>query len=98
MKMFDRIKEWASMPDGDKVQLDRRAFLQGMAVTSAGLFVPGVTLFDAGRIVQPEANPYWVRSDEPNNLRYTDDVGADFRLIEVSWVKDPLHGHCMVAA
>lgn len=55
MRIFDRIREWASASDDDKVQLDRRAFLKGMAVTSAGLLVPGAAVFDMGRIVRPEA-------------------------------------------
>ena len=62
MKFLDRIREWAGLSDDDKMQLDRRAFLKGMAVTSAGLFVPGAVVFDMGRVVRP-APPYlgWLR-------------------------------------
>jgi len=48
VRLFDRIKRWAETPDDDKVSLDRRAFLKGMAVTSAGLLVPGAAVFDMG--------------------------------------------------
>ena len=54
MSLFDRIKQWASSSDEDKVALDRRAFLKGMAVTSAGLLVPTVAFFDMGHgILKP---------------------------------------------
>ena len=46
MKMFERLREWASSSDDEKMQMDRRAFLKGMAVTSAGVLVPGATVFD----------------------------------------------------
>ena len=56
MKIVDRIREWVGMGDDDKVALDRRAFLKGMVVTSAGLLVAGPTVFDMGRrIVAPTA-------------------------------------------
>ena len=54
MSFFDRLRDWASNSDGEKVRLDRRAFLKGMAVTSAGLLVPGAVMFDMGRrILEP---------------------------------------------
>lgn len=57
MKIFDRIREWASTSDEDKVRLDRRAFLKGMAVTSAGLLVPGAAVFDmAARPLHVDGN------------------------------------------
>ena len=46
MRMFDRLRDWAATSDTERVNLDRRAFLRGMAVTSAGLLVPGATVFD----------------------------------------------------
>ena len=55
MKLFDRLLEWAHMGDGEKVQLDRRLFLQGMVATSVGLVVPTAAVFDMGRrILEPE--------------------------------------------
>ena len=54
MKLFDRIKDWASFSEDEKVSLERRALLRGMAVTAAGILVPGATLFDMGRVVKPE--------------------------------------------
>jgi len=54
MKILDRIKEWASFSDDEKVVLGRRMFLKGLAVTSGGLLVAGPTIFDMGRdIVRP---------------------------------------------
>ena len=48
MRLFDRLKRWAESTDADKVAMDRRAFLKGMAVSSAGILVPGVAVFDLG--------------------------------------------------
>jgi len=56
MKIFDKIREWASRSDEERVQLDRRAFLKGMAVTSAGLLVPGAAVFDLGRSLHVDGN------------------------------------------
>jgi len=49
MGLFDRIKQWATTSDEERVELDRRAFLKGMTVTGAGLLVPGAAFFDMGR-------------------------------------------------
>jgi hypothetical protein len=56
VKLFDRIREWASSSDGEKVQLERRMFLKGLAVTSAGLLVPGAAVFDMGRSLHVDGN------------------------------------------
>jgi hypothetical protein len=53
MRLWDRVREWAGLSDAGKVSFDRRAFLKGMVVTSAGLVVPGAAVFDMGRIVKP---------------------------------------------
>jgi len=65
MKIFDRIRDWLGASDEEKVMMDRRAFLKGMTVTSAGLLVPGVTIFDVGRGAPPLADgllPDYVRN------------------------------------
>lgn len=49
MHLFDRLKRWAETSDEDKVSLDRRLFLKRLAVTSAGILVPGAAVFDLGR-------------------------------------------------
>lgn len=58
MHIIDTIKGWVTFSDTEKVALDRRLFLQGMAATSAGLLVPAATLFDMGRVIvaDPSAN------------------------------------------
>lgn len=55
MKVFQRIRDFFALRETEKVNLDRRAFLQGMAVTSAGVLVPAATVFDFGRVVRPQS-------------------------------------------
>ena len=66
MKIFDKIREWASRSDEERVQLDRRLFLKGLAVTSAGLFVPGAAVFDLGRSLHVDDN---FNAWDPEELR-----------------------------
>jgi hypothetical protein len=47
--LFDKFKGWLGFSEEEKVQLDRRAFLKGMAVTSAGVLIPGAAVFDMAR-------------------------------------------------
>lgn len=52
MKLFQRIRNFLALRETEKINLDRRAFLQGMAVTSAGLLIPAATVFDLGCLVK----------------------------------------------
>lgn len=50
MGLFDKLKGWLGFTETERVQMDRRAFLKGMAVTSAGVLVPGAAVFDMARV------------------------------------------------
>lgn len=49
MGLFDKFKGWLGFSEAEKIQMDRRAFLKGMAVTSAGVLLPGAAVFDMAR-------------------------------------------------
>ena len=82
MKIFDRVRGWAFRSDDEKVSIDRRAFLRGMAVTSAGLLVPGATVFGAGRVVAAEPLWHFVGADEGEVPVWTDDDGNEYTFRE----------------
>ena len=94
MNAWNKIRFWASFSDDEKMQMDRRAFLRGMAVTSAGLLVPGATAFDLGNrvvtgklkvasVITPDSVRVYRDFDE-----YHQAVGInDFELISWDYVK-----------
>jgi len=57
MKLFEKLKGWLGLSDGEKVQMDRRAFMKGMVVTSAGVLLPGATFIDMARALPPAPFP-----------------------------------------
>lgn len=92
MKMFERLREWASSSDDEKMQMDRRAFLRGMAVTSAGLLVPGATVFDLARSSREvDARAFleeWVdKIDLESKLKEVIRM-QDFELVSWDYVKE----------
>lgn len=99
MKLFERIRKFLDLSESEKVRLDRRAFLRGMAVTSAGLLVPAATIFDFGRSLDPQvlfgsdAPPKWdccVGGGGPGSLYYSTSTGEMYIYTwEATWL--PLH-------
>jgi hypothetical protein len=63
MGLFDKFKGWLGFSEAEKIQLDRRAFLKGMAVTSAGILVPGAVVFDMAREAPLETAKILMESD-----------------------------------
>jgi len=63
MGMFDKFKGWLGLSEAEKTRMDRRAFLKGMAITSAGVLIPGALIFDLARRPPLDATRVFIQSD-----------------------------------
>jgi len=97
MKIIATIRQWASRSDAEKVSLDRRMFLKGLAVTTAGLLVPTATLFDMGRVVVADPFPNIPNLDKQRLIsEYIKSAHGRERLF--ASLTEPLRQRCDYAA
>ena len=80
MSPFQKLRDWLSFDEDEKMLMERRAFLKGMTVTSAGLLVPGAAVFDLGRVARP-------RELKSRHLNF--EIEEQVVFTQIDHVKDP---------